>query len=158
MKSGNLVKALSFALLASTSSLALAAPCDPNAPGACTEMLLDTKTTWDGAKMHYMQTRHPELTVRTIQTSPGTYNDWHIHEAPVYIYVMSGDFEVIMIDKNGQEVRKTYHAGEAFNEVVDTVHKGGNPSSSTWTKLLVMNPSERNCPFMTPEGSPYLCD
>jgi len=104
-----------------------------------------------------MKTHRPELTIRTIQFSPNTYNNWHIHEAPVYIYVMSGDFEVIMIDKHGHQIRKTFHAGEAFNEVVDTTHRGGNPSASNWTKLLVMNPSEVNCPFMTPIDSPYLC-
>jgi quercetin dioxygenase-like cupin family protein len=158
MKSGSLLTALPFVVLVSASSLAQAQACDPHAPGSCTDMLLTTKTTWDGKKMEYMHTHRPELTVRTIQTSPGTYNDWHIHEAPIYIYVMSGDFEVIMIDKHGKEIRKTFHAGEAFNEVVDTIHRGGNPSTTNWTKLLVMNPTEVNCPFMTPEGSPYQCD
>lgn len=156
MKRGSWFKALPFGILAMASSLTFAA-CDPYAPGACSEILLDTTTTWDGARMKYLQTRRPELTVRTIQFSPNTYNAWHIHEAPVYIYVMEGDFEVILINRYGQEVRRTFHAGEAFNEVVDTTHRGGNPSTSNWTKLLVMNPTEVDCPFMTPDGSPDLC-
>jgi quercetin dioxygenase-like cupin family protein len=156
MKRGSWSKVLLSGMLAIVPLVSFAA-CDPYADGACTEMLLDTTTTWDGAPMKYLKTKNPELTIRTIQFSPTTYNNWHAHEAPIYIYVMSGDFEVIMVDKHGTEQRRTFHAGEAFNEVVNTTHRGGNPSYSEWTKLLVMSPSEIGCPFMTPNGSRRLC-
>jgi len=125
-------------------STGAAAFCAPDAPGACTDMLLQSTVTWDGAPMKYLRTRHPELTIRTIQFSPGTYNAPHIHEAPVYIYVMTGAFEVILADGRSQ----TWYAGEAFNEVMNTVHRGGNPGT-TFTKLVIMSPSMEDCPFMT---------
>lgn len=154
MERNNLIKAGLIAFFAMASSVSFAA-CDPKAPGACTDMLLDTTTTWDGTPMHYVRTTKPVLTVRTIQFSPTTYNAWHFHEAPVYVYVMSGDFEVISFDDRGKEKRAMFHAGDAFNEVVDTTHRGGNPSASNWTKILIMTPSEVNCPFMTPADSKY---
>jgi quercetin dioxygenase-like cupin family protein len=122
-----------------------AAPCAPDAPGACTEMLLESSVTWDGAPIKYLRTRTPELTIRSIQFAPGVYNDWHIHEAPVYIYVMQGSFEVVHVDGR----RETWNEGEAFNEVMNTPHYGGNPGS-VHTKLVIMSPSIADCPFMTP--------
>jgi quercetin dioxygenase-like cupin family protein len=107
-------------------------------------MLLQSSVTWDGAPIKYLRTRTPELTIRTIQFAPGVHNAWHIHEAPVYIYVMSGAFEVFLAD--GRYDR--WEAGEAFNEVMNTAHYGGNPGTVP-TKLVIMSPSEVNCPFMT---------
>lgn len=145
-------------LLAAMPVVAKAAEvCDPHALGACPNILLDTNTTWDGAPMAYLKTKHPRLNIRTIQFSPGIFNGWHIHETPVYIYVMEGDFQVDMIDKQGNQITKVFHAGEAFSEVVDTVHRGGNPSTDTWTKLVVVNTTQDDCPFMTPVGSPPVC-
>jgi len=120
------------------------ADCAPNAPGACTDILLRSNVTWDGAPMKYLQTKHPELTMRTIQFAAGVHNNWHVHEAPVYIYVMTGSFEVFLAD--GRYER--WEAGQGFNEVMDTVHYGGNPGTVP-TKLLIMSPGIAGCPFMT---------
>jgi quercetin dioxygenase-like cupin family protein len=122
------------------------ADCAPDAPGACTEMLLQSTVTWEGAPIKYLRTKTPELTIRTIQFAPGVHNAMHIHEAPVYIYVMSGSFEVNLLD--GRYER--WEAGQAFNEVMNTVHNGGNPSATEWTKLVIVSPSIVGCPFMTP--------
>ena len=144
MKSKQLLmgSALVFAAAVSTGTFA---DCAPDAPGACTEMLLQSNVTWDGMPIRYLRTKNPELTIRTIQFAPGTYNKWHIHEAPVYIYVMSGSFDVILADGR----KETWFAGQAFNEVMNTVHYGGNPSATEWTKLVIMSPSIKDCPFMT---------
>jgi quercetin dioxygenase-like cupin family protein len=146
-------------MLALTPSIGFGAPCDEYAPGACTEMLLQSSVTWDGAPMKYLKTRQPELTVRTIQFSPRTFNQPHIHEAPVYIYVISGDFQVDLLDNQNRVIEsRVWHAGEAFNEVMNTNHLGGNPSPNTWTKLVIMGPSKVGCPFMTAQGVEPVCD
>lgn len=145
MKTKQLLMGCTIAV-AAVASTTVRAECAPDALGACTEMLLQSNVTWDGEPMRYLRTKTPELTIRTIQFSPQTYNQWHIHEAPVYIYVMSGSFEVIL----GDGRHETWFAGQAFNEVMNTVHKGGNPSSTEWTKLVIMSPSIKDCPFMTP--------
>jgi quercetin dioxygenase-like cupin family protein len=126
-------------------SAGVLANCAPNDPGACTDMLLQSSVTWDGAPIKYLRTKNPELTVRTIQFAPGVHNKMHIHEAPVYIYVMTGSFEVFLADGRYQR----WEAGEAFNEVMNTAHNGGNPGT-VWTKLVIMSPSIKGCPFMTP--------
>lgn len=128
------------------------AACDHSVNPLCVTVIAETTTTWDGAPMEYLKTRHPMMSVRTVELAPGAANSWHIHEAPQYIYVEKGSFEVFLDDGRNM----TWQAGEAFNEVVHTLHFGRNPGTEP-TRLIVISATQEDCPFMTMPGEELQC-
>jgi quercetin dioxygenase-like cupin family protein len=144
MSSFHLSRGILTVALAVLSFGALAgAECDPGTT-FCTHVILKDTTTWDGAPVQFLRTKYPEVEMQSKVFTPGTYNNWHIHRAPLYIYVERGDFEVILL--NGK--KKTFKEGEAFLEVVNTIHRGGNPSSTNDTKLVIAVAGKVGLPFM----------
>jgi len=105
-----------------------------------THVLLNTSTTWTGEPIKYMKTKTPEVRVQTVEFAPGAATAWHYHPVPSYLYVMEGIFQV----ETGDGRLQQFTAGQAFVEVVNTLHRGTNVGSVP-TKLVV---------FYTGDGSP----
>jgi quercetin dioxygenase-like cupin family protein len=83
--------------------------------------LLKTTTTWNGAPLAY-PTGTPEVTALLIEIAPGGETGWHRHQVPSFALVLAGTLEVRLED--GSVNRRT--AGDAFAEVVGTLHNGRN--------------------------------
>ena len=126
--------------------LALAAACatpvlaTDTATPIDTHVLLNTSTTWTGEPIKYMKTKTPEVRVQTVEFAPGAATAWHYHPVPSYLYVLEGIFQV----ETGDGRLQQFTAGQAFVEVVNTLHRGTNVGSVP-TKLVV---------FYTGDGSP----
>jgi len=60
---------------------------------------------------------------RRLTVPPGAETDWHTHDYPLLVYIISGKIDV---DYGDRDVR-TFSAGESFVEAVDYEHNGINP-------------------------------
>ena len=95
------------------------------------ETLLKTTQSWDG-KAIVLPKDQTEITALQIEIAPGGETGWHQHPVPSFAMVLEGSLEVQL--KNG--TKKTFQAGEAFAEVVDTLHNGHNFGKAP-VKLIV---------------------
>ena len=93
--------------------------------------LLKTTQSWDGKNI-VLPKDPAEITALQVEIAPGGETGWHQHPVPSFAMVLDGTLEVQL--KNGSS--KTVHAGEAFAEVVDTLHNGRNVGK-TPVKLVV---------------------
>ena len=105
-----------------------------------TEVLFVTNSTWAGDPVKYMKTGTPEVRAQTVEFAPGAATTWHYHPVPSYIYVIEGTFQV----ETGDGRLQQFNAGQAFVEVVNTLHRGTNVGAVP-AKLVV---------FYTGDGSP----
>jgi quercetin dioxygenase-like cupin family protein len=82
--------------------------------------LLTTETTWNAAPIHYQCPARAQVTAVKVEIPAGEATAWHTHPVGNYAYVLSGTLELELKDGT----RHTFKAGEAFAEVVDTIHRG----------------------------------
>ncbi len=108
-----------------TFSLKAREPVEPEGYASQIEIvpLLKTSTTSSGAPIKYPQTDSPLVTVLKVTIPPGAETGWHQHPNACYAYLLSGTLTVDIKD----HPPKTFRAGEALVEVVDTTHNGINP-------------------------------
>ncbi len=111
------VLVLSWALLAA----ALPARGD-DYPGVRVTKLLTSTTTANGQKLAYLRTDRPEVTALIVEIPPGGETGWHLHQVPVYAYMLAGTITVEL----GDGTSRDYREGEAILEVRDTPHNGRN--------------------------------
>ncbi|HEY9678526.1 MAG TPA: cupin domain-containing protein [Drouetiella sp.] len=104
----------------------------PKVATAKKEVLVQSDHSWDGTTYAPYPTGQPELTMLKIIIAPHTALPWHTHPVPNAGYVLSGDL-TIHDKESGKSV--TYHAGQAFPESVNRIHRG--ESGDTETVLLV---------------------
>ena len=133
-------------LLAGALSLLSVIPAAATAetPPPVTDILVDTNTTWTGDFVEYLKTKNPKVRIQTTEFAPGASTGWHLHETPLYVYVLSGTFEVDTFDGRMQQ----WSAGQAFVEIVNIAHEGWNPGTEP-AKLLIVFTGEEGTPFMT---------
>ena len=115
------------------------ASCSNSAPGEISsEVLLDkeAKTILEEA-FNYPVTDNPEVSSSIITLPPGAQTGWHLHEAPMYAYVLEGTLEVTY-KLDGTEKTNVYKKGEAIMEGLDTPHNGVNNTDKP-VKVLVVN-------------------
>jgi len=93
--------------------------------------LLQTTTSWDGQPIVY-PSGEAEVTGMLIEIAPGGETSWHLHPVPSFGMVMAGELEVQL--KNG--TFKRFKSGDAFAEVMNTLHHGSNVGTVP-VKLLV---------------------
>ena len=127
--------------LAATAASSVAIATDGGIP-IDTHVLFVTNSTWAGDPIKYMKTKTPEVRVQTVEFAPGASTIWHYHPVPSYIYVISGTFQV----ETGDGRLQQFNAGQAFVEVVNTLHRGTNVGTEP-TKLVI---------FYTGDGSPVV--
>jgi quercetin dioxygenase-like cupin family protein len=119
------------------------AECDPGT-SFCTHIIYKQTTTWDGAPAKFLRTKTPEVEMQSKVFRPRIFNNPHIHRAPLYIYLERGQFQVNLVDGR----QRVWNEGEAFPEVVNTIHTGGNPSYTDDTKLVIAVAGKVGLPFM----------
>jgi quercetin dioxygenase-like cupin family protein len=85
------------------------------------EVLLQADHSWNGAAYTRYPKGRPELTMLKLTIPPHTALPWHRHPVPNAGYILSGE---LTIQDRESGKRHTYHAGEAFAETVDDVHRG----------------------------------
>ncbi|HEX4163970.1 MAG TPA: cupin domain-containing protein [Bryobacteraceae bacterium] len=92
------------------------------------DILLQTEQSWNGTKYTHYPTGTPQLTVLKLTIAPHTALPWHTHPFPNSGYVLSG--ELTIHDRESGKSR-TIHAGEAFAETVNDVHRGVSGDTPT---------------------------
>ncbi len=87
------------------------------------ETLLQTDHAWNGSRYPAYPSGQPQLTMLKLTIAPHTTLPWHTHPEPNAGYILSGSLTVQ--DRESGKT-KTLHAGEAFAETVNDVHRGVN--------------------------------
>lgn len=103
------------AVAVALSTLAAAASAAPKST-----TLLSTETTWNAAPLTYQCPTKPQVTAVKVEIPAGESTAWHTHPVGNYAYVMSGTLQLEL--KDG--ATHVFKAGDAFAEVVNTVHRG----------------------------------
>ena len=109
-----------------------------------TETLLDTQTTNLGQPIDYPTGTPAQITAMIVTLAPGQETGRHRHPIPLYGQVLSGQVTIDYGDYGdyGELGSKTYKAGEAFMEAVDTWHNGRNSGEETLRILAVFMGAE----------------
>ncbi len=94
-------------------------------------------TAANGQRLSYLATDHPEVTAMIVEIPPGGETGWHLHDVPVYAYVMEG---TITIDLGAGKIYQ-FKKGDAIFEVRATSHNGRN-TGRKWARLLVFYTGE----------------
>lgn len=90
--------------------------------GIKVETILKTDTTSDGSKIHYPAFLNDEVTIAKITIQPGESTGWHMHDIPVFAYVLKGTLTVEL--ENNKTIQ--FVENSSFAEVVNTMHNGKN--------------------------------
>ena len=120
------------------------ASCSNSTPGEISSEILlnkEAKTILEES-FDYPVTNNPEVSSSIITLPPGTQTGWHLHEAPMYAYVLEGTLEVTY-KLDGTEKRNVYKKGEAIMEGLYTPHNGVNNTGKP-VKILVVNFGSRD--------------
>lgn len=123
-------------------AFALAALAAPGWAAPKSTTLLSTETTWNAAPIHYQCPAKAQVTAVKVEIPAGEATAWHSHPVGNYAYVISGTLELELKDGT----RHTFKAGEAFAEVVNTVHRGKAVGSEP-VMLVVWYTGEADKPF-----------
>jgi quercetin dioxygenase-like cupin family protein len=85
-----------------------------------------------------------EGTVLRVELPAGWIGDWHYHTGDVFVYVLSGQFEV---DVEGQG-RKRFGPGQVYHEAVNTTMQAKNPNASQPAELVLFQVGVKGEPLM----------
>jgi quercetin dioxygenase-like cupin family protein len=139
-------------LARSITALVLAALAAPAAAAPKSTTLLSTETTWNAAPIHYQCTGKPQVTAVKVEIPAGEATAWHTHPVGNYAYVVSGTLQLELKDGTTH----VFKPGDAFAEVVDTVHRGKAVGKEP-VVLVVWYTGEADRPFTQgaePEAKP----
>lgn len=104
------------------------------------KVLLKTTATATDQKLTLPRTDTPEITLMVITIQPNGHSNLHQHPVPVIAHVLEGTLETRV-----GGVSRTYRAGEAVAEPINTPMQAFNPGGVT-TKLLVVMIGEEGKP------------
>ena len=135
------LSAMVFALLLFGSAASAQEQGDALPSGFESAPVLKSGETADGDPIKYPQTDSPEIVSVVGTLQPGGRTARHQHPIPVFVYVLEGELEV---QTEGRDAR-SYKAGDAFMESVNTWHQAHNKGSAP-AKILVV--------FMGEAGKP----
>ncbi len=90
--------------------------------GVVAKVILKTTRTSSGDPIRYISTDKPEVTALTVDFPPGSETGWHLHNVPVYSWVVAGS---VTVELEGG-VMKTFREGDAIVEMVGRRHNGRN--------------------------------
>ncbi len=63
-----------------------------------------------------------DITTAIVTVAPGAETGWHLHEVPLFAYILEGELTV----DYGAKGTKTYRAGDSVFEAMDWPHNGTN--------------------------------
>ena len=75
----------------------------------------------------------PNITAAIIEVPPGIDTGWHIHDVPLFAYILEGE---IVVDY-GEKGTKTYRQGDSLLEAMNWPHNGINRSDKP-VKILAV--------------------
>lgn len=75
----------------------------------------------------------PQVTAAIVVLEPGQQSSWHSHEAPLFAYVLEGEFTV----DYGVEGIRTFHAGDGLLEAIEWSHQASNHGRTIARALVV---------------------
>jgi len=87
-----------------------------------------------------------EIQIREILFAPGWKAPRHYHNSDLFIYIISGEFEV---DMEGEGLN-TYKGGDALRMKPNTPMDARNPSQVKPLKLAVFQVGKPDAPFVVP--------
>lgn len=111
-------------------------------PGIEKEVLLRSKTSWEGTPYVAYPKGQPELTVLRFKFPPHTELPWHSHSIPNAAYVVSGELTV-EAKESGKKMHLT--AGQTLPEMVNIVHRGNTGDSPV--ELIVFYAGSEGIPL-----------
>ena len=113
--------------------------------------LLSSTKTSSGQPIAYPKTDTPRVTAVLVEIPPGAETGWHQHPYPCYAYILSGELTVEVKGDSPKKLR----AGDAFFEVVDTIHNGTNHGTEA-VRLVMFVTGEEGKPFTVrvPDAEP----
>jgi quercetin dioxygenase-like cupin family protein len=89
--------------------------------GSRTTVLVKATSSWNDIRYEGYPAGQPELTTVRMTIPANSKLHWHRHLMPNTAYIISGE---LTIEERGTGRKATYHAGQAFAESVDNVHRG----------------------------------
>lgn len=92
--------------------------------GVRSTLIMQSSTTPSGQPLEFPVFRN-QFTASLVEIAPGGQVGRHMHPVPVMVYILEGE---LTVETDGQQAR-TYKAGQAAIEVVNTWHNGLNRSS-----------------------------
>ena len=106
------------------------------APPAVTAspLLTAQETTVLGQAIQYPTSGAAQVSSSVIEIPRGAATGWHRHDAPLYVYVLTG---TVTVDYEGG-ITKQYTKGSAIVEAIGTRHNGHNDGKET-VRLLAVN-------------------
>ncbi|GGB44888.1 hypothetical protein GCM10011316_16090 [Roseibium aquae] len=119
-------------------------------PYPAVQDVLKTGQTVTGGPLAFPQV-NPSLHAYVVTLTPGQTTDWHMHQAPMFAYVLEGEVTVTY-DGHGKEV---FEAGDGLLEAIDTIHQARN-TGETAARILavVMLGDEKNATVLSsPPGN-----
>lgn len=102
-----------------------------DASGVTARELLHTSTWGDGKPLAY-PAGTAEVTSKVIEIAPGGDTGVHLHDTPLFAYILEGELTVTVADGSA----KIYKAGDALMEV-SVAHHGHNDTKSPVRLLAV---------------------
>ena len=96
------------------------------------QIILDAEQTVISQKIQY-PTGSPQVTSKIVTIPVGVETGPHIHEYPMFAYVMEGEVTVNYGDKG----IKTFMKGDSLMEAINYTHNGKN-NGDTPTQILIV--------------------
>jgi quercetin dioxygenase-like cupin family protein len=110
-------------LLAAFLALSVASAPDPAAAEEIyprVQKLLQAEETVVGEKLAYPNDGRAQVTAVIVTLQPGEETGWHLHNVPLFAYILQGEVTV----DYGPHGKKTYRAGDSLMEATPAVHNG----------------------------------
>ncbi len=101
------------------------------------EIILQTSKTVIGQEIQYPTENNPLIISKIVTIPVGVETVEHIHEFPLYAYIMEGDIRVEYKEVDKQESH-TFGPGDSFIEAINVTHKGINVGDVP-VKILVVS-------------------
>lgn len=97
------------------------------------EPLLKTDTNHIGQKIIYPIGDSTETTILKITIPPGATTGWHIHDYPLFGYILQGELTVEVEGRNTEVLK----AGSAATEVIGIRHCGTNKGNQDLIMIVI---------------------
>lgn len=91
----------------------------------------------------------PMVNAIIVPLAPGGQSAWHIHQTPLFGFILEGELTV----DYGSKGTRVYRAGEALLEAVDWPHQASN-RGNVLTRILAVNIGTEGGAFASPATGP----
>jgi len=107
----------------------------------CTEILIQSTSSWDGTPYTSYPAGRPQITILKITIAPHTTMKWHAHPLPNAGYILSGELTIERKDGTKEHLVTR----QAVTETVNSVHRGSTGAEQA--VLIVFYPGTPGLPL-----------